>query len=281
MTDIVRSSSSRPRPAPANRSKLKRNSQPINARIFTTLRQRIIAGKYAKTGRLTPELALMSEFKVSRHTIRTALQKLASDGLIERRRGTQTVIVQRDPPEQTWAVGSLDRMLGNFYASDELFVGPVSAKRHPDMARLFGVDRDQSLFQVIRILKSVDGPLSYSKAFTRLEFGSRVPRKLVSSQFFLTLLEQYCGLRAARARQVASAAIATGPVRRALGLKEGDPVLVLERTFYTRSGEPIEHVHIFCRPDVYPQIVEFYREDDIASVEPASVQPKRGRRTRA
>jgi DNA-binding GntR family transcriptional regulator len=279
MTDTVRRSSSRPRGESANRSKLKRNSQPINAQIFTTLRQRIIAGKYAKTGRLTTELALMSEFKVSRHTIRTALQKLASDGLIERRRGAQTVISQRDPPERTWAVGSLDKMLGKFYASDELFVGSVSAKRHPDMARLFGVDKDKSLFQVIRILKSAAGPLSYSKTFTRMEFGSRVPRKLIPSQFLLTLLERYCKLRAVRARQVSSAAVAPGPVRRALGLKESDPVLVLQRTFFTRSGQPIEHVHVYCRPDVYPQIVEFYRDDEIAGVQSTSPQRKAAGRT--
>jgi GntR family transcriptional regulator len=259
------------------KSRKRKRAEPINVRIFSTLRQRIIGGKYAKTGRLPPELNLMSEFKVSRHTVRTALQKLVVDGLIERRRGTRTLIVQRDTPPGTWAIASLDQMVGRFFGAEDLMVGPVPAKDYPDVAHLFGIGDDGSLFRAVRVLRSEVGPLAYSTVFTRTEFGSRVPRKLLRSEFFLKLLEKYCGLRAARARQVASAAIAPAAARSALELKENDPALVLQRTFFTRSGEPIEHVHMYCRPDNYAQIVDFYREDDMVRAASKAVRPMTGR----
>jgi GntR family transcriptional regulator len=247
---------------PLRRSK---NAEPISAQIFATLRQRILDNEYAKSGSLPPELELVKEFRVSRYTVRSALQKLVIDGFIERRRGTGTTIVQRDSQPGTWSVGSLDQMLGAASPGEVLFAGAVPGNRFPKVARLFGIGADESLFQVIRLIQSPRGPLSYSTVFTRLEFGNRVPKQDLPSQFFLTLLEEHCGLRAVRARQVASAAIPPPAAQRALGLGENDPALVLQRTFLTRSGEPIEHVEMYCHADLYAQIVDFYREDEISS----------------
>lgn len=247
-----------------NEGQRKKRSVPISSQIYATLRQRIIGKYYAKAGSLTPELMLMDEFKVSRHTIRTALQKLVADGLIERRPGTLTRIVERDPPAGTWAIGSLDEVFGQIsYAGEILFAGPVPAKRYPGMARLFGVGLNDSLFQVVRVLRSAAGPAAHTTLFTRLEFGKTVPRHLISSKFFLPLIEEYCGIRAARARQTASAAIPPATARRVLKLDDKAPALVLQRTFWSGSGEPIEHIEMYCRPDIYKQEVEFYRDNRV------------------
>jgi GntR family transcriptional regulator len=205
----------------------------------------------------------VNEFKVSRFTIRAALQKLVIDGFIERRRGTGTTILQRDPQQGTWAVGSLDQVLGATAPGEVLSTGAVPGSRFPAMSRLFGVGADESLFQMVRLVLSPQGPLAYSTVFTRVEFAGRIPKQLLSARFLYTLIEEYCGLRVARARQVASAVIAPAAAQRALGLKENDPALLLQRTFLTRSGEPIQHVEMYCRSDNYAQIVDYYREDDM------------------
>jgi GntR family transcriptional regulator len=251
-----------------------KKSEPINAQIFSTLRQRILKKEYGDPGSLPPELALASEFRVSRYTIRAALQKLVIDGLIERRRGSGTTIVQRDPQQGTWAVGSLDQVLGAVAPGDVLSLGPVPASDFPKVARLFRLSDGEPLFQVTRLVLSPRGPLSYSTVFTRVELASRVPRKQLSSKFLLTLLEEHCGLRAARARQVASAVIAPPAAQQALGLKQNDPALLLQRTFLTRSGEPIEHVEMYCRSDTYAQIVDYYREEEMRSAVCDSGHPK-------
>jgi GntR family transcriptional regulator len=240
----------------------KKKSIPINAQVFATLRRRIISGKYARTGSLPPELTLMREFDVSRHTIRTALHKLVIDGLIERRRGTRTTIVRRGFSQGSWSVGSLEAMFGDFYAADDLSVGPVPAKQFPKEASLLGIGKDGSLFRAVRVMRTAAGPQSYSTVFTRPEFGAMVPRNLLASQFFLTLIEEYCGLRATRARQVASAALPPPPACRILELDPGQPTVALERTFFTRSGEPIAHIHLYCHPRHYPLVTDFYREHD-------------------
>jgi GntR family transcriptional regulator len=242
----------------------KSKSPPINAVIYSTLRNRIVGNEYSDTGFLPPELTLMEEFGVSRHTIRTSLQKLVNDGLIERKRGTRTTIVQRDMMNAVWAASSLDHIHGKFHEADILFAGAVRAKQHPDMATVFGLGNDDALFQVAMILKSKEGPISYSVLFTRMEFGKRVPKEMISTNFFLNLLERYAGVRAVRARQVASAAMPSAEASKALGIRPDQPIVVLNRSFINGSGEVIEHGIMHCQPDTYPQIVNFYRQDDIA-----------------
>lgn len=265
MPKVTRRSGSGDRQGDTRKRSRRTNGEPISAQIFGTLRQRILKNEYARSGMLPPELTLMSEFKVSRHTIRAALQKLVTDGLIERRRGTGTTIVQRDPPQGSWAIGSLDQVLGGVSPGEVLFAGPVPASEYPRIAEIFGVTAKETVFQVIRLLQSPRGPVSYSTVFTRMEFGTRVPKELIATQLFLTLLEKHCGLRATRARQVTSAALPPPAAQRALGVHELDPVLVLQRTFMSRSGEPIEHVDMYCRSDTYAQIVDFYRDDVMAA----------------
>ena len=261
MIDKVLAKNSRRGPAPiADRNKRQKKKTPINVKIYSTLRRRIVKGVYVKSGYLPPELELMDEFKVSRHTMRTALQNLVVDGLIERQRGKRTKIVRRDPSQGTWAVGSLDQMLGTFQGAEDLSASTVKAKSYPEMARLFGISRAGSLFCMVRVMKSPNGLQSYSTLFTRVEFGDSVPKDLIPKDYFLKLLEKHCGLQATRARQVATAEIPPPEVRKLIGLGAGQPALVLQRTFFSRSGDPIQHVHLYCNPANYVQIVEFYRK---------------------
>jgi hypothetical protein len=47
-------------------------------------------------------------------------------------------------------------------------------------------------------------------------------------------------------------------------------MLILQRTFLTRSGDPIVHAELHCRPDRYAQLVEFIRDEEPAvSTRPA------------
>lgn len=241
-------------------------SLPINAQIFATLRKRIINGVYMESGYLPPEHSLMAEFGVSRHTIRAALQKLVLDGLVERQRGRGkgTRIVRANPSQGPWTVGSINEMIGTFYGADYISAGKVPARDHPDVARLFGIGEEDSLFQVVILIKSAAGPQNYSIIFTRVEFGASIPEQEIGSKYFLELLEKHCGVQATRARQTASAAIPPKAARTALGLADNQPALVLERTFYTRSGDPVEHIYGYCHPDNYLQIADFYREVDEA-----------------
>ena len=62
------------------------------ASIFTVLRKEILHGKFDASGKFPSEHQLMLRFKVSRSTVRIALEKLKQDGILETRNGSGTYL---------------------------------------------------------------------------------------------------------------------------------------------------------------------------------------------
>ncbi len=237
-------------------------TQPIHNQIAALLRKRIVSGEYTEDTGLPPEWTLADHFKVSRHTVRAALQKLVSDGLIERRRGMRTTIKPYDATDTSWVVDSLESIIGEFSSADLISAELAPAKDHPEMMKLFALGRQDMLFKVVRVLKSEAGPYAYSTIFTRSEFGTRVPKRLINKGTFVKLIEEFCKVRAAKVRQSSSAALGSKEATKALDIAADSPMLRLRRLFLTQSGEPISHSEMFCRSDRYTPVVVFARDAD-------------------
>ena len=68
--------------------------------MANSLRTAISEGEYTSTGRLPTEQKLMQQFGVSRQTVRNALEILAKEGLIQRRQGSGTVVLEQKPKSE-------------------------------------------------------------------------------------------------------------------------------------------------------------------------------------
>jgi GntR family transcriptional repressor for pyruvate dehydrogenase complex len=64
-------------------------------RIYTHVVEAILRGDFSATGKLPTEGELASQFAVSRPTVREALARLRSDGVIESRRGSGSHLLRR------------------------------------------------------------------------------------------------------------------------------------------------------------------------------------------
>lgn len=232
-------------------------------RIFKIIRDRILSHEYDDTGSLPSELVLMDEFGVSRHTIRASLQNLATEGLIQRKRGSGTTIVQRAPAEATWSAGSLEMMISKTYDTELISASYVPAGEYPEIAKSIGVAKDQLLFRLITLMHNEGQPIIHSTLLSREEYSARIPEELIGQGFFVNQAEEYAGVRAVRARQVTTAIIPPFDAAARLKLLPGQPALQLNRIFYSASGEGLHHVIMCVRPDIHPQIVNFYRQDEM------------------
>jgi GntR family transcriptional regulator len=242
--------------------------QPIHRQITDKLRQRIAAGKYGEEG-LPPELNLMDEFGVSRHTVRTALQKLVNDGLIERRAGSGTRVTPR-ATGGVWVVGSLDDLIGEYAPHQFLTLSAQvePASRFPAIASLFGVSRKGNVFHILRLLTASDLPYALVNVFSPAELAATVPASEIGAKPLIDLVEGYGKVRPRRARQIATAAAADQQTSRQLGVPAGAPVLVLHRTYFDGDGRPLVHAELSCRPDRYQQTVDFLHEAKVQEPEP-------------
>lgn len=62
------------------------------AQLYEILKKDIVSGKYQKGSKLPTEKEIMATYDVSRITVREAMNKLLSEGLIERTRGRGTTV---------------------------------------------------------------------------------------------------------------------------------------------------------------------------------------------
>ena len=107
-----------------------KRSHTMYRQIADTLRDRISSGVYRENELLPPELTLVDEFDVSRHTVRDAMKALVAEGLIERTAGRGTVVSPPSSAQPKWGVRSLADLVGEFSDSEitVLKKGAVSAR---------------------------------------------------------------------------------------------------------------------------------------------------------
>ncbi|MCC6531175.1 MAG: GntR family transcriptional regulator [Burkholderiales bacterium] len=234
----------------------------MHKRIADTLRDRIAHGVYGEDRMLPPELTLVTEFNVSRHTVRDAMKALVAEGLIERTAGRGTVVSPHAGSEAKWGVRSLSDLVGEFSDSAVVVLkkGVVAARSFPQVAKLFELQSGGSLYAIQRVLSLKHGPIAFHRLFTLMKYAARIPADELGYKTLIGQIEQHCRIRAFKTRQIASAAAADADVAKALGVRRGTPMLVLRRTYLTRDDEPIEYTQLMCRPDRYEQTVDFYRE---------------------
>jgi GntR family transcriptional regulator len=230
--------------------------------IANTLRDRISYGVYPENQMLPPEMLLLAEFDVSRHTVREAMKALVAEGLIERKAGRGTVVSPRSKLSGAWGVRSINDLIGEFNDSQIVLLkrGVVSARSFPQVAELFSLRSSGSLFCIQRVINLKQGPTAFHRLFTLVRYASRIPKEELGYKPLIGQIEQYCRVQAYRTRQVASATEADADVAKLLGIRRGTPMLTLRRTYMSHDDEPIEYTELVCRSDRYTQTVDFYRE---------------------
>jgi GntR family histidine utilization transcriptional repressor len=108
---------------------------PVWLQIRRALAQRIIGGDWAPGTRIPAEMDLSQHFSASRMTVNKAIQSLASEGLLQRRRAIGTIVSERAqerPVFEIWDTADIITRAGAVYGYrllDQALVEDDQAKR--------------------------------------------------------------------------------------------------------------------------------------------------------
>ncbi len=233
---------------------------PLYYQLESILREKINSGELAQGERLPTEAQLSKQYGVSRITVRQALASLVEEGLIERRQGLGTFVTQRKP-----AKGSI-RLTG--FIEDLMAMGIETTVKVLDVSMIEAAEPEaeqlrmkpgQRVLRAKKVRSFRGTPYSYVINYLPESIGRRLSREDFAEGSLLKILEDKYHIRLGEAIQVISAALADGYVAGLLEVNIGAPLLSIERTVFSRDGEPVEYVKTLYRTDMYSYTVRLTR----------------------
>lgn len=235
---------------------LEQGPVPLYYQLEQRLRTRIVADEFAPGSALPTEDQICREYKVSRITVRRALDELQRQGLVERRRGLGSFVREKRQGINSKLTGSLTEFLvtaGSLMTSsiDLEEADPPAGVRN--QLRLEASDRAI----LLRTIGSLDGlPIAYLEIWLPTDIGSQLRREELDGAVpVVRTVEQVAQIRITRAEQTIVPGHAGSEAARHLLIDPQAPILHVERIYFS-GDRPIELAIVRYHPDRYRYAIE-------------------------
>ncbi|WP_101758953.1 GntR family transcriptional regulator [Oceanicoccus sp. KOV_DT_Chl] len=222
---------------------------PLYYQMYTLLKNRILDGSIAHGTQMPTEQQLAEAFNVSRITAKRAMDELAAEELVERRRGKGTHVTHHYDPEPVHAplTGMLEK-LASMGRDTKVRVLDIGMLVPPGDIRVeLGLDGDDKAHRVIRVRSAEDGePFAHYISWTvGLERGFSM--KDLETRVRYDVMKEN-GFEVTRIDQSMTAVPAQEFVANELDMKVGEPVLKLTRRSYTEAGRLVDILYCHYNP---------------------------------
>jgi GntR family transcriptional regulator len=210
---------------------------PLWAQVLADLRRRLDSGEF-EAG-FPAERELIEQYAISRHTMRDAMQRLQSEGLIDRERGRGTFIRRTRIEQRTGAYYSLFRSIEDHGFVQRNEVLALDRRQAADIATLMKVPEITEFVYLHRIRFANDVPMAVDEIWMVAEVAAPLLTVDFTHAAVYNELERRCGIRPGAGWERIHPALPTAPERSLLSTKANRPAFVLER--YTEAGgRPLE-----------------------------------------
>lgn len=212
---------------------------------------------------LPSEKELEEQFKVSRITVRRALQELAAEDKIARFPGRGSFVLQPKIEPLTALTSFSENMRAQGFEPSYRNTTVKFVKAPPKAAQFFQYHNDEKVLNVNRLLLADGTPMAIQEAYLPAYLYEAAPRLFVPEVLnvisMYTTLELQLGIKLVRAEEFVEASQATAAEAEQLSIKRGDLVLVITRLTRAENDQPIEFVKLVFRADRYRYRVELFR----------------------
>jgi GntR family transcriptional regulator len=256
---------------------------PLWAQLHDDVRRRSEAGEFAET--FPPEMDLVSQYEVSRNTVREAMRRLRSDGMVVASRGRRPRLV--DETEIVQPLGALYSLFASVEASgleQRSVVRALEVRTDTAAAGHLGRDPAQSLLYLERLRLAGGEPLALDRIWVPEDLGAPLlDVDFAHTGFYDEFLDR-AGVALTGGREQIRAVVPSEADRELLGLPAHGAALVIDRLGCAK-GEPVEWRHTLVRGDRFSVVAEFSARDgyqlDVSDLsQRGPIHPDRIARTR-
>jgi DNA-binding GntR family transcriptional regulator len=225
----------------------------IASQATTILSERIRTQVYAPGSRLPSESELAIELGVSRASIRSALGRLAAEGLVIRKQGDGTYVNAHIEhiPTRLGGLWSFNRLIDHSGHTPHIRLLDQTV-RQPDAAeaealRLTGVEPVLSL---ARIFYADDIPAILAYSLVPLHMLQVPVEECDGSLPLSEFVQRYYKSEIAYVIFDIEAIVPNETIRTTLDLAAGQPLLKLSQVFYDKVNQPVFYSIAFCHDKI-------------------------------
>lgn len=239
-----------------------KNGIPLHLQVRDIIRQEVLQRKLVdETGKIATEYELMKRFRVSRVTIRNALQMLVEEGIIIRERGRGTFVRTNHPENWTGRLMGFTEIIresGIVPDAEVISKGPINSKNNDFLVCKEKLNTE-NIWNLSR-LRFADGhPIAIEHAYFPHDYGVLLEGQDLERMAIYKFFEEELDVYLKEANQMISAVNADQRMSELLDVNEGDALLYIERTTTSVHGEPAEFLKAIYRPDFFQYLIKLTR----------------------
>ena len=222
---------------------------PLYYQLAQHLERAIESGELARGTQLGNEIMLADQLGLSRPTVRRAIGYLVDRGLLVRKRGVGTQVVQprvRRPLELT---SLYDDLAGGGQEPSTQVLSLDKLPASDAVAHALGLADGEPVLSVERLRLAHGEPLAVLRNYLPIDLVALTTEALERTGLYP--LMRAAGVRLHLATQTVGARSATAAEARLLGDQRGAPLLTMRRTAYDDSGRAVEFADHYYRASLY------------------------------
>jgi len=211
---------------------------PLYYQLAQAIEAAIRDGQLVPGDRFENELSLARRLTLSRPTTRRAIQELVDKGLLVRKRGVGTQVVQSPVHRRVELTSLFDDLARAGQEPTTQLLGYHSEKPAEEIARELNLTEDREVAAIRRLRCANGEPLAVMLNYLPVELAPQ-PEELERNGLYQALRAR--GVHIRLARQRIGARPATRAEARLLDEKPGAPLLTMNRTAFDDSGSAVEY----------------------------------------
>lgn len=229
----------------------RRAHEPLYHQLKRALLEQVDQDGLLPGDRFPSEAEIEAKYRVSRSTVRQAVQHLVLEGRLQRIQGKGTFLADVGLIHTTFLTSFTENMQEQGHEPSREVLEVETQPMPPRVARELGLaegsDRLDALY-LLRVLL-VDGqPVGLAETWLPLStLGERVDvltRENLTDSSLYALLRTEVGLELRDGRETVYVLAADSRISAALNCAHGAPMLAVDRTTFGREGEPVEFTHL-------------------------------------
>jgi len=230
--------------------------QPLYKQVYELLVERLVNNHWKPSEPLPSEFALADELGVSQGTVRKALNQMVDEQLLTRRQGKGTYVAEHTQESSLFRFFRFKEPGGEKLLPDTVVISKKVRLVKPKEANILNLEETESVCEMIRVrsllgvktvLERVIQPLS---TFPGIETEAVIPNALYS------FYQEKYGISIVRVQEELRATTLNPDQAELLDKKQGDAVLMVERSSINIDGRVVEWSQALCSTDRFVYSVD-------------------------